>query len=188
MKILIGKKGMQGEQGAQGVMGVEGVQGKQGLPGVEGVQGPKGKISVIGRNFISKLTLAILVILLGVLGVFVFWLVYPYKTVTFNKEPFKVLTPVVKKGENLVYEVDYCKYTKVTPTTSKAFLDEIIFNLPDSTAVYKPIGCDVIKFNLLVPTTLPIDTYVLQTTYKYKVNPIREIIVVAKTEPFSVVK
>jgi hypothetical protein len=171
MKYIIGKQGAQGKQGVRGVQGFRGVRGMQGIS---------------GNGFFKFFVNISLVILLGALFLFMFWLVYPYKTVTFNKEPFRVLTPVIKRGENLIYEIDCCKYIKMSPMTARSFVDELIYNLPMGIATPKPLGCGVYKFNLLVPLTLPPDTYVLKTVYKYQVNPIREIEVVGVTEKFIV--
>lgn len=46
---------------------------------------------------------------IGILCLTLFWLLYPYKTIEVE-EPMKILTPVIKAGDPIEYEVSYCKF------------------------------------------------------------------------------
>lgn len=157
-----------------GRTGPRGFKGERGYPGKDGV--------------IAKMIAALLAAMLLFLGLIVFWMTYPYKTVVFNQQPFKVDTKVVKAGESLTYTVDYCKYTDITPTVTRHIANGFIFQLSASAAVKKDVGCGKIKVHTLIPSTIPPDTYHLKVSYAYKVNPIREVYVYAETEEFQVIK
>ena len=120
--------------------------------------------------------------------IFMFWWVYPYKTVEVKSQPYIVEQSPVKQGENLIYVVDYCKYTKVVPIVHKQFIDGIIYSVPESN-VNLPIGCQKIRVSVRVPENLPPDAnYRLKVHTAFQVNPIRIITNEYETEEFSVIK
>ena len=114
-----------------------------------------------------------------------FWTLYPYKPIVINKEPIKVITKEVKKGDILIYELDYCKNDVNDVSISRSFVDGIIFTTPSIT-VKNPIGCKVSNVSIQVPETLPEGEYYLKVSYSYQVNPIRKVSVDSTTETFTV--
>lgn len=133
-------------------------------------------------QYISYLTILASFVLIGLL---VFWCLYPYKPITFN-EPHQVLTKEVKRGEHLVYLVDYCKNSKAIPTITKTFIDGIIYAVPETIAVDREVGCGVQKVQMYVPKALPEGEFYVKLLYKYQVNPIKSITVVTRTEKFII--
>ena len=112
-------------------------------------------------------------------------MVYPFKTIEM-KQPFKVLTPVVKAGEDFKILNEYCKYTNSTGTLSRSFIDGEIY--PISTTVSNlQTGCGSLVITIQVPEYLPSGIYHLQTTAEYKINPVRTIFVTSKSEDFQVI-
>jgi hypothetical protein len=120
--------------------------------------------------------------------VLLYWYLYPYKPITFNKTPFPVETKIVKVGGILTYDIDYCKYNTIVPTTTKTFVDQIIYDIPDTTAIAKKVGCSTIFVDIQVPSNLPAGQYHLGITYHYQVNPVRKIDISVETEMFQVVQ
>ena len=119
--------------------------------------------------------------------VFLFWLLYPYKTITFNTPEHSVETKIVKSGGYLVYDVSYCKYTNVVPTITRYFVDGITYLVSNNeVAIKKEKGCGVNKVQVYVPKGLPKGDYKFQVIFHYKVNPIRTIDVVSYTESFTI--
>lgn len=118
--------------------------------------------------------------------IFMFWSIYPYKT-TVNKQPYKVINKVVKQGDLLLYEMDYCKYTNIIPTVHRQFIDGIIYSTPESTAQLKK-GCGIIINSVRVPITLPPGDYYMKAVVTFQVNPIRTISKEFLTEQFKVIK
>ena len=124
---------------------------------------------------------------LGLLLLAGYWLFYPYKTTEFKSSVLRVESQTVKAGEDLVYYVDYCKYTDVLPEISKTFVDGIIYVAPPSISSTKK-GCGTNKIQVAVPKNLPAGVYHLNLTYRYKMNPVREIDINIETEKFTVIK
>lgn len=180
-------KGRQGKKGERGVRGVEGMQGKQGVPGVNGVRGLPGKIATKRYKILSSIVSAILVLLLGILGVFVFWMTYPYEPTVFQEEPFKVETKVVKQGGALIFGGELCKNYSVRPVISRAFTNGLVFYTP-LVVGEKSIGCQDARVAVRIPQELPVGVYFLKNTYQYRVNPIRIIRLVHNTEEFEVIE
>lgn len=54
---------------------------------------------------------------IGFLGIIIFMLVWPFKTVTVV-QPMKILTPEVKAGDIIRYEIDYCRYIETDSSIS----------------------------------------------------------------------
>lgn len=121
------------------------------------------------------------------LCVVIFWLVYPYKVLEIKDPVFPVVNKTVKQNGELKFVSNYCKYLDITCKTSRFFLNEIIYYIPQTTSHIK-IGCQKITISVHVPDTLPPSIYYLQNIYEYQVNPIRTITVIKNTEKFRVIK
>ena len=115
------------------------------------------------------------------------WLVYPYKVLEWKVPTRKVITKTVKQGGVLIFESNYCKYYNIKPTITRIFENGILYYTP-STEGFKDKGCDKVLIYTPVPQELPLGEYVLTSVYKYKVNPLREMVYVRSTEKFNVVK
>lgn len=122
-----------------------------------------------------------------ILVIFLFWWIYPYKTIEVSKQPYPVITPVVKQGEMMMYKIDYCKYTTAVATVSKTFVDGIVYAIPEN-SLNLPVGCDSRITSIVVPKSLPVGTYYLRILGTYKVNPIRTITNEYTTDKFEVTK
>ena len=137
-----------------------------------------------------------LFVLLGILGTIFFgaiiilllvWELYPYKTVTYNTERFKVINKEVKQGGFLLYDVDACKYTDQKPEVDAIFVDSIKYLSAEQFAKLAQ-GCRITRVERKIPATLPVGRYHLEITVSYKVNPIRTIVKVMETDEFQVLK
>jgi hypothetical protein len=128
----------------------------------------------------------IIIIAIGLMLLFGFWMFYPYKTIVFNNVPFPVNKSEYNPGDSLIYAVDYCKYTNIIPNVARFYVNGIIYLISSNPAVYKPKGCDRAYVQLIIPESLMADTYYLKISYAYKVNPIRTITIEASTSAFLV--
>jgi len=128
---------------------------------------------------------------LGVSFIFVllvlFWLIFPYEPLSINNHPYPVITKEVKKGDVLLFEVDYCKLTDKKATITRRFIDSLLYVMPDITAVNE-MGCRRQLVSEEIPQNLPAGEYVMDFYYTYKVNPIREVTVHARTQKFQVIE
>lgn len=136
-------------------------------------------------QYISYATLISTLLLMVMVA---YWLVYPYNPITFNNLPLKVDNKIVKVGDFLVYNVDYCKDNDLIPTASKSFVNQIIYVLPAEIVAAKEEGCAVVKIYTTVPLNLPLGPYYFKVTYRYQVNPIMIKEYTIRTEEFTVTK
>ena len=130
---------------------------------------------------------------IGLVLLITYWLAWPYKIATQNG-PAKILTPVVKNGEEVRYTLDFCKYREIVPTSvTRQLVDGVIYTLPapNSSRVLS-LGCKVVESS--TPIILPgcaecynRDVY-LELISTYQVNPLRRVTVKFTTEKFKVVK
>jgi uncharacterized membrane protein len=114
-----------------------------------------------------------------------FWLLYPYKIVTFKTPTYPIVNKIVKQGDFIKYVSDYCKLLDVKPTISRSFVNGIIFTTP-MTVTNRDMGCNKLIVAVEVPKELPIGIYHLETNYKYKINPLREIVIKHSSDTFEV--
>lgn len=123
---------------------------------------------------------------LGFLLLIIFWLVYPYKVIEF-KQPIKILTPQVKRGEHLSYEVDYCKYSNHQPLITRTFIDGVIYQVPDGISKLNDKGCGVNTIQMYIPKALPTGKFYVEINYHYELNPVRKLDITVKTEQFEII-
>jgi hypothetical protein len=120
-----------------------------------------------------------------VLFVGLWWTVYPYKTVEFKTDTFKVINKEVKAGGLILYDVDACKYTTQKPEVDAIFVDSIKYLSAEQFAKLAE-GCRITRVERHIPQSLPSGRYHLEVTVRYPVNPIRTIIKTMETDEFEV--
>lgn len=136
-------------------------------------------------KIVSWVTISAAIILLGIL---IYWYTYPYKPITFDPLPLKIINKEVKGGAYVFYEVSFCKNSKIIPLITKTFIDGILYVTPQAVAINNPIGCQTHTVQNYVPEALPPGEYVIEISYEYQMNPIRKINISIKTDTFSVIK
>jgi len=139
-------------------------------------------------KFLKYLSYFSLVITAILLFTVIYWLVKPYDTIKFTKEEFRVQTPVVKQGNYLSYIIDYCKDNKFVPIVTTGYVDGIIYQTPDTPQPFYTNGCQSKNFLVYIPKALPPGKYYLDHIFTFRVNPIRNIRVEARTEMFEVIE
>lgn len=126
---------------------------------------------------------------------FLLWIDYslfwPIKTIEIQNysdtNPIPILNEVVRPGESLQYELDYCKYTSVTGVIHRSFIDGQIITLQDSFGKL-PTGCHkTILKTAVVPETINPGRYYLDVTADYPVNILRTVSIHYRTAYFVVV-
>ena len=121
------------------------------------------------------------------ISVLTFWSIYPYNPIEFKSSVYKVLTPVVRPGDILKYELEYCKNSDIVPLVTRYYVDGIIFETPTGRGVVTR-GCHKQIVNNIVPMNLLPGKYRMKVVVDYKVNPIRNIIYNNITEEFTVIE
>jgi hypothetical protein len=101
--------------------------------------------------------------------------------------PLKVLTPVVRRGESLIYQADYCLYKKFPTTVSRTLVNDAVIVLPDVSSVGK-LGCHKAEIQLGIPAEAQPGRYYMEGLATYQVSPRRSVVVEFSTEEFLVTK
>lgn len=124
---------------------------------------------------------------MGLMLLFGYWLLYPYNPVEFKSKIYLVLNEnkTVEQGGVLKYEVDYCKNSNISPFVNKRYVDGLIYDTPQSRGVVYP-GCRKQVVDNIVPDNLAPGEYFMQVIIDYPVNPIRTITYNNATEKFTV--
>lgn len=138
----------------------------------------------------NRLSLILLLIMLGFLGLIIIWIVWPYKTLEYEDQfNIPVVEEQVKAGETMTFRIKWCKYVDTPTRLHKRFVNEVVVSLPESWAtagkgcLEKPVDA-IVK----VPEILTPGIYYLDMTATNKVNPLREVTVHYRTEEFEVIE
>lgn len=134
--------------------------------------------------FFSWLTISLSILAIITISI---WLVYPYNVLEFNNAPIQVKEKTVKAGEHISAEVQFCKNTDKNSLLTISFIDGFIYNTQPVVSSFEK-GCHNIIYFLYVPKAIPEGKYNIKATFRYRVNPVRDVDVVLITEPFEVVK
>lgn len=111
----------------------------------------------------------------------------PVDVVKTNVQPYKIVTPVVEAGENMIYEADVCKYKEVYSVVTRSFVDEkgVNYPLPQQYSNI-PAGCG--KNRVIVPTlpTYHSGKWYMTLDVQYQVNPLRTQTYHFRTDTFTI--
>ena len=138
------------------------------------------------RNILVNL---FLVISFFVLAGTLFLLFFPYQIVKVNKLPYPVKTKVVKASENLILDLDYCKYYAIPAVYSVQFREmssQRITTLGQRYGSDLSTGCQKVDFAIKTPEDLAEGDYTIRLIVKYKINPLREVTYTFMSEEFHV--
>lgn len=122
----------------------------------------------------------------GFVGLILFWLLYPYRPISFNYDKAEVITPVVKRSETMQFKASYCRHNDMVATISRQLINTYIYYYSDITSA-SPKGCQDRIISVDIPVNIEPGEYYVKNTYSYKVNPIRTIKFVKETEKFEII-
>lgn len=103
------------------------------------------------------------------------------------EKPIAVETPVLHPGDTLVYQLQYCKFTDVVPSSKTYLMDgqQIPLTTQPSKGLLK--GCHTIERDVTIPETINPGTYYYDKELDYQVNPLNTQKVYYYTDYFQVV-
>lgn len=130
------------------------------------------------------LCLAIIVICCIVVG---YWYIYPEKVLTITA-PITTDKLVYKPGERITYTFSYCKTKEIPSVVMRSIVNgtRITFSAFQSNLA---IGCHTVKISdLIIPDYVDNDTYHLEGSGEYEVNPIRHDRNSWRSNDFKVIK
>ena len=116
-----------------------------------------------------------------------YWYLRPYNPLEIE-QPLIVLNQnkEVKQGEILEYLCVFNKNTDIKPRINRRLIDGIVYAFPQ-TRPTNPVGANNFTCTAEIPHSIPVGTYVLDTSACYQMNPIREVCVDFTTEEFTVI-
>ena len=129
------------------------------------------------------------VVFIAILIAYLFYaLFWPVEVIEPQVQPYKVLTPVVRQGGELKYQVDICKYHDLPATIIRSFVIEgVSYYLPEGSSNVK-VGCNKTDVLLDVPTVIPLGRGYLDIVTHYQINSYRTKSYHLKTDEFEVIK
>jgi len=145
-------------------------------------------------HLVSYATLAIAFVLMVYFAWLAFW---PFKGIDIYVQPYPVVTPTVVAGEQVKYEIDYCRYTDVDSHVVHQLVHGVeIIRIPatdtrltsTSDGLRLREGCDTATKAVHIPPYIEPGEYKLVEIVSYGVNFLQTITYTFETEPFTVVE
>lgn len=127
-----------------------------------------------------------LLVTMAMIGYVIFYLTYPFKGLVVNESPVSVIQHEIKAGDQLEYELDYCRFSDRHAQTTRQFIDGVIYTTPTLETI-ADTGCHVKKYAVLVPETLNGGTYHLRVIVDVEINKLRSVQTVFITEDFRII-
>lgn len=117
---------------------------------------------------------------------YLYWTYRPYRVITISK--FEIVTQPARQGDALVFELTYCedeRYANDKISAQYTFTDEI--NYPRAPVVWSHLqgGCHTRREAIPTPHVPPA-SYELNIELSYQVNPVREVVLRAKSAKFEI--
>jgi hypothetical protein len=114
-------------------------------------------------------------------------MLYPYKLVDYNYDKFKIITPVVKAGSEVIFESEFYKNTDLGAMVERQLINSNIYYY-SAVPANNPTGYNKRLITLVIPEYVEPGIYYVKSTIRYKVNFLREVVYVKDTEEFEVIK
>lgn len=126
-----------------------------------------------------------LILAFGFLGVIIYWLVYPYKTVDIFE--YHLLQKSVIENDRLNYSFKYCVYTDKSAEVYRNLVDGVTVQL-DFTSVQFPQTCGEGQNSVRIPDGTEPGIYHLRVVSIIQVNPIRKVTKEYISDNFKVIE
>lgn len=139
------------------------------------------------NTLLNKLVWLTLVTGMLVMLYVIYLIVWPIEAIHVNVEPARILTPIVKAGDTVTFELDYCRYTDVPSTLSRSIRGKSVYHYEPFTTVGKP-GCRILDISVVLPEDIKPGSYYILTINETQVNQLHKITTPFETEPFTVVE
>lgn len=129
-----------------------------------------------------------LVVILIMVGVILYWQIYPYKVLEAKEGNYSLDKTVYKQGEDFNIHFEICKNMDIEEDVYGKFIDGVIYSIPENSSDFET-GCySTYISSVSIPDNLPTGSYVYEETIIYRVNPIRNITYTFTTPEFEVVE
>lgn len=134
-------------------------------------------------NFFKNLSYITITLSAILLFYLIYLTFYPFQIVKLHR--FNIVTPVVKRGELLTYELDFKKIKPFKADIQYYFVDGIIVKL-EPAGIVKATGEHEVIQSRVVPTTVVPGIYKFRIELEYKITAWRTISYVWESGPFEI--
>jgi len=124
---------------------------------------------------------------IGLILYAIYLLVYPYHPLVIRTQPVKVETKIVKAGQDIIYDVDYCKTGNDAMTVSRTIQGTSYIPTPIVQTITYP-GCAVAVIHLATPEGATPGVYHINISAETNPNPFRTFKIGFITEDFQIIK
>ena len=133
-----------------------------------------------------SITIISLTIILFIASLYLYFI--PLKPIEFFS-PYPVKTPVVKQGDFLRYTGNYCRNTILPAAASRVLVDKdgLVFPLLSTVGSTTKKGCDKLDIAILIPESIPPNTYIMKITATINMNFLRIFTASSTTNEFEVI-
>jgi len=131
------------------------------------------------------LTMAIIILMIGIILAFTFFMVYPFKVIEFNDDKFPVENEIVRAGEYAIVQIDLDKNIACPAQISKQLVNSIVYTYPVVVSNY-PVGNADLILPVKIPEYAETGLYHIIFTYVYHLG-FRELTYSNETVMFNVI-
>lgn len=114
-----------------------------------------------------------------------FIITYPFKIVTLDESPIRVINHTVCAGDDLRFILKFTKHMNIKPYAQYFLVDKKIILLSDEN-INRSVGKQEHELHIGIPNDTPDDTYILRIELQYFVNRFRSINYSWDSERFDV--
>ena len=137
-------------------------------------------------HYLTFLTFTLTAILFLLVGYWLFWTIKTMEIKNGNAVP--VDQAIYHPGDRLSYTITYCKYRNIQGLVSRVLVNGVRVTYTELINNIAP-GCGKTTVNdLIIPIYTEPDTYHIETTVTYKLNPLRDVVVSWRSVDFKVIK
>jgi hypothetical protein len=140
------------------------------------------------NKILYYLSVTTIILAAVMIGYVLFYSLYPFQTVDYSNSPFPILNEnkIVRAGEEIKYEVKYCRYTDLVTHATRSLENDRIYTF-QNIDVKSPEGCHTSITGVLIPKDITPGTYKLVSTLTWNINAFRAVVKQVETEEFIVI-
>ena len=128
-----------------------------------------------------------LVIFLNISNI-VFWVLMLAPIKVINIKYVKMLTPIVKVGQQAKFEAYFCKNYDVAGVAQRKLVNHFEYLLAEEVSNQKKIGCDWVTISTPIPLYVEPGIYHIHNDLRHKIFGFRTIHTHYETPQFEVIK
>ena len=123
-----------------------------------------------GRSDRFKIGIVVITLIWTSALVLIIYLVFWHENPAVEFNSTELLTPVVEQEGVIVFDLDWCAFTRAPRTVRKTWRDGLVYTEPLAAPHAAPVGCQVSRIQWDVPHGLPPGEYIIGAEVVVDVN------------------